>query len=67
MGGLAGVGLVLHIGSSLLVRALRPLTRSRMFALRHAVISLGRPGNQTRVVLLTVGLGAFFILVASRR
>lgn len=26
------------------------------------MISLGRPGNQTRVVLLTVGLGAFFIL-----
>ncbi len=60
--GLAVLGAVLHAGASLLVRALKPITRSRIFALRHAVISLGRPGNQTRVVLLTVGLGAFFIL-----
>jgi putative ABC transport system permease protein len=60
--GLAVLALVLQIGASLLVRALKPVTRSRAFALRHAVISLGRPGNQTRVVLLTVGLGAFFIL-----
>ena len=60
--GLAVLGAVLHVGAALLVRALRPVTRSRFFALRHAVISLGRPGNQTRVVLLTVGLGAFFIL-----
>ena len=62
MGGLAVLGLVLHLASSLLVRMIRPLTRARAFAVRHAIISLGRPGNQTRVVLLTVGLGAFFIL-----
>jgi putative ABC transport system permease protein len=62
MGGLAAVGLVLHVAASVLVRLIRPLTRARAFSLRHAVISLGRPGNQTRVVLLTVGLGAFFIL-----
>ena len=35
---------------------------SRWFPLRHAVIGLGRPGNQTRVILLAVGLGCFFIL-----
>ncbi|MEX2270949.1 MAG: FtsX-like permease family protein [Vicinamibacterales bacterium] len=62
MGGLAGAGLLLHLAASVLVRLVRPLTRSRRFAVRHAVVSLGRPGNQTRVVLLTVGLGAFFIL-----
>ncbi len=62
MGGLAAVGLALHVAAGLLVRLVRPLTRARSFAVRHAVISLGRPGNQTRVVLLTVGLGAFFIL-----
>lgn len=62
MAGLGALALVLHAGAGLLVRALAPVTRSRIFALRHAVISLGRPGNQTRVVLLTVGLGAFFIL-----
>ena len=41
--------------SRVLVRAVAPLTRSRVFAIRHAVISLGRPGNQTRVVLMSVG------------
>lgn len=62
MGGLAVLGAVLHVASALLIRLVRPLTRSRSFALRHAIVSLGRPGNQTRVVLLTVGLGAFFIV-----
>ena len=33
-----------------------------MTPLRHAVLSLARPGNQTRVILLAVGLGAFFIV-----
>src|SRR5688572_15011314 len=39
-----------------------PLANSRSFPLRHAVLHLSRPGNQTRVVLLAVGLGAFFIV-----
>ena len=30
--------------------------------MRHAVLRLNRPGNQTRVVLLAVGLGRFFII-----
>jgi putative ABC transport system permease protein len=60
--GLAVVGLALLGVSRVLVRLVTPLTRSRHFALRHAVISLGRPGNQTRVVLMAVGLGCFFIL-----
>ena len=32
------------------------------FRLRQAVLHMVRPGNQTRVILLAVGLGAFFIL-----
>ena len=39
-----------------------PLARARWFPLRHAVLSLRRPGNQTRVILLAVGLGSFFVL-----
>ena len=39
-----------------------PLANSRSFPLRHAVLHLSRPGNQTRVILLAVGLGAFFIV-----
>lgn len=61
-GGLAGAAAVLHLASVWLVRAVAPLTRSTRFSLRHAMVSLGRPGNQTRVILMAVGLGVFFIL-----
>lgn len=60
--GLAVVAGVLAGAGTLLVRLVRPLAASRTFALRHAVVSLGRPGNQTRVILTAVGLGCFFIL-----
>jgi putative ABC transport system permease protein len=60
--GLGVVAAVLFGAGRVLVRAVEPLTRSRHFAVRHAVISLGRPGNQTRVILMAVGLGCFFIL-----
>jgi len=39
-----------------------PLRFSSSFALRQAVLHVVRPGNQTRVILLAVGLGSFFIL-----
>jgi putative ABC transport system permease protein len=61
-GGFAGLALILWGAGVGLVRAIRPLARTRIFALRHAVLSLQRPGNQTRVILLAVGLGAFFVL-----
>ena len=61
-GGFAVLAVVLHFAGLGLVRVVRPLSRSRRFALRHAVLHLNRPGNQTRVVLLAVGLGTFFIL-----
>ncbi len=61
-GGFAVLAVVLHLAGLALVRVMRPLSRSRSFAVRHAVLHLNRPGNQTRVVLLAVGLGAFFIL-----
>jgi putative ABC transport system permease protein len=60
-GGFVAVMAVLLVTAAGLVRATRPLAASRMFAVRHAVRHLSRPGNQTRVVLLAVGLGAFFI------
>src|SRR4029077_9816410 len=43
-------------------RAVQPLRYSRYFALRQAVLHIARPGGQTRVILLAVGLGTFFIL-----
>ena len=60
--GLAVVAGGLTLAGAALVRLVRPLAASKTFAIRHAVISLGRPGNQTRVILTAVGLGCFFIL-----
>ncbi len=60
--GLAATALVLHLAGLVLIRAIRPLTRSSWFALRHAALQLSRPGSQVRIVLLAVGLGSFFII-----
>ena len=61
-GGFAAITLILHGAGILLVRAIRPLAAAPWFPLRHAVGSLGRPGNQARVILLSVGLGSFFVI-----
>jgi putative ABC transport system permease protein len=61
-GGLVVLTVLLLGISRLLIRAAAPLTKSRRFAVRHAAISLTRPGNQTRVVLMAVGIGCFFVL-----
>jgi putative ABC transport system permease protein len=53
---------VLHLAGVALIRAIQPLRHSRSFALRQAVVRIARPGNQTRVILLAVGLGVFFLL-----
>jgi putative ABC transport system permease protein len=60
--GFAVLAFVLQLTGRLLVRAVAPLALSRSFPLRHAVLHLSRPGNQTRVILLAVGLGSFFIV-----
>ncbi len=61
-GGFVGVAGALHLLGRALVRMTRPLEATRWFPLRHAALNLRRPGNQTRVVLLAVGLGSFFII-----
>ena len=61
-GGFVATAFVLHLAGLALVRAVQPLRHSRSFALRQAVLRIARPGNQTRVILLAVGLGTFFIL-----
>jgi putative ABC transport system permease protein len=60
--GFTGLALVLYLAGRALVSAVSPLANARSFPLRHAVLHLSRPGNQTRVILLAVGLGAFFIV-----
>ncbi len=61
-GGFAAVAGVLHAVGQGLIRVIQPLGVGSRFAFRHAVLNLVRPGNQTRVILLAVGLGSFFII-----
>jgi putative ABC transport system permease protein len=61
-GGFVVIAAVLWGAGWLLVKMMRPLQQSPWFALRHAALHLDRPGNQTRLVLLAVGLGCFFIV-----
>jgi putative ABC transport system permease protein len=61
-GGFVAIAFVLHLAGVALVRAVQPLRHARSFALRQAVLRVARPGNQTRIILLAVGLGTFFIL-----
>jgi putative ABC transport system permease protein len=60
--GFAALAFVLLLAGRLLVRMIAPMANAPSFPLRHAVLHLSRPGNQTRVILLAVGLGAFFIV-----
>jgi putative ABC transport system permease protein len=52
----------LHLAGVVLVKAVAPLSRKTYFPLRHAVLNVSRPGNQTRVILLAVGVGTCFVL-----
>lgn len=61
-GGFAVVAFVLHVVGQTLVRVLQSVGARTRFPVQHAVLNLARPGNQTRVVLLSVGLGSFFII-----
>jgi len=62
LGGLAATSLVLYGAAAVLTLVLRRMRSIGPFAFSQAVNSLYRPGNQTRVVLLAVGLGAFVVL-----
>jgi putative ABC transport system permease protein len=60
--GFIALTLVLQGIGWLLTRLTKPLARSSWFPMRQAVLHFSGPGNQTRVILLTVGLGTFFIM-----
>lgn len=53
---------VLYSAATVLTRILRSFKNFSSFAFSQAINSLYRPGNQTRIILLAVGLGAFVIL-----
>jgi putative ABC transport system permease protein len=60
--GFTAAGLVLHGAGWVLVKAITPLQSSGRFAVRYAARRVTRPGNQTRAILLAVGLGAFLMV-----
>lgn len=62
LGGLALTSLVLYGAATLLTRLLRRVRSIGPFAVSQSINSLYRPGNQTRIILLAVGLGAFVVL-----
>ena len=62
---LLGLGItagILYVAATFLTKILRGLKKFSSFSISQAVNSLYRPGNQTRVVLLAVGLGAFVVI-----
>ncbi len=67
IGAIVAIGFVvaaaaLYLAGVALIASVRPLAAARWFPLRHAALQLTRPGGQVHLVLLTVGLGTFFIL-----
>ncbi|HKQ74125.1 MAG TPA: FtsX-like permease family protein [Blastocatellia bacterium] len=59
---LTGMTLVLNLAAAALMRLVRGFKRIPYFSVRQGVNSLYRPGNQTRIILMAVGLGVFFVV-----
>jgi putative ABC transport system permease protein len=62
LGGLAATSLMLYLAAFCLTWLLKKIKNFSSFSIKQAVNSLYRPGNQTRIILLAVGLGAFVVL-----
>ena len=60
--GLGVTSAILYVTAIILTRLLRQTKKFSSFSIGQAINSLYRPGNQTRVVLLAVGLGAFVVI-----
>ena len=53
---------MLYVTAILLTSILKRTKKFSSFSIAQAINSLYRPGNQTRIILLAVGLGAFVVL-----
>ena len=62
LAGLAVTSLILYSAATALTWLLRRVKSFSSFSMTQAINSLYRPGNQTRIILLAVGLGAFVVL-----
>jgi len=59
---LAATAGALYLAATLLIFLVRRTRPFSSFALRQAINSLHRPGNQTRVIVMVVGLGVFLVI-----
>ena len=62
LAGLAITAGALHLAATLLIALVRRAKPVSSFALKQAINSLYRPGNQTRVIVMAVGLGVFLVV-----
>lgn len=60
--GSSATALILYVSATILMKLLKKLKNLSSFAVFQAINSLYRPGNQTRIIILAVGLGVFVIL-----
>lgn len=60
--GLAATSAALFLAAALLTKVLSKLKDFGSFPIRQSINSLYRPGNQTRVILIAVGLGMFVVI-----
>ncbi|MCU0237895.1 MAG: FtsX-like permease family protein [Pyrinomonadaceae bacterium] len=56
---------ILYVSAIFLTKSLKKFKGIGSFSFSQAINSLYRPGNQTRVILLAVGLGAFVVLAVN--
>ncbi len=62
IGGIGVAAALLYAAAWLLIFLLRQARRAGSFSLRQGINSLHRPGNQTRVIVMAVGLGVFLVM-----
>ena len=62
LAGLAVTAGALHLAGGLIISLVRRLRPFGSFTLRQGINSLYRPGNQTRVIVMVVGLGVFLVI-----
>ena len=62
LAGLVATALVLYVAAFVLIFLVRRARHIPSFALRQSINSLYRPGNQTHVIIMAVGLGVFVVM-----
>src|SRR6185503_2570918 len=62
LAGLAVAAGALYLAATFLIYLVRRAKPTGVFSISQAINSLHRPGNQTRVIVMVVGLGVFLVI-----